>query len=462
MHRMGYSGAGVARDAARHGATRRTIPVFACARVIAEYDFRDGRTANTQNEGADNVNQHNHGTGTWSTLGGYGPRALIGPRLRLGVSCWPRRGHHPGGPCRGGQTTSPALEWGDTLGVEVASAKASGTGPSTISTVIPSPIWTGIRRRSRSPSDAGGRQGDVRRERRGQPGPRPSTIGSPADADSVITVGAVDSLGVIQTFSSRGPTRRRADQARSLRARPQYLLAQAWTDGYGPANGTSLATPSSAGWPRCSRRPTRTGRARPSGRRSWDGHPRRHAGQRLRVRDRARRRRHDPQRRRPSPARTTLPFALLVPRRRRRRELRSRPPCAGKRPIRRAPGTRPAYRVITSTKLHLRASDTFTAARTPRSMSRWRSPPGSTVWWKVERSVNQGYIPPQHERACVHRELDRGRSAGDRPEAPTYALRRAAQPDAYAGRDSVSRAGGRAPHAGRSSTSPVGSCGASI
>lgn len=68
----------------------------------------------------------------------------------------------------------------------------------------------------------------------------------PADGDSVIAVGAVDSAGEIVVFSSRGPT---ADG----RIKPDFcalgisVFLANWTGGYGFSGGTSFATPLIAG-----------------------------------------------------------------------------------------------------------------------------------------------------------------------------------------------------------------------
>ena len=71
-------------------------------------------------------------------------------------------------------------------------------------------------------------------------------IGVPADADSVCTVGAVDSLGIVANFSSTGPTfdgRIKPDLvARGVGAWVSFSSGQC-----GPGNGTSFATPILAG-----------------------------------------------------------------------------------------------------------------------------------------------------------------------------------------------------------------------
>jgi subtilisin family serine protease len=77
----------------------------------------------------------------------------------------------------------------------------------------------------------------------GNEGPGEGTLIAPADGDSVMAVGAVDSQGIITGFSSRGPT---ADG----RIKPDVTARGAWTvfvadaaTGYSSGNGTSFATP---------------------------------------------------------------------------------------------------------------------------------------------------------------------------------------------------------------------------
>ncbi|MYI42981.1 MAG: S8 family serine peptidase, partial [Rhodothermaceae bacterium] len=79
----------------------------------------------------------------------------------------------------------------------------------------------------------------------GNGGPGASTIGTPADGDSVISVGAVNSSGLIVSFSSRGPTADgRIKPDVSAQGASVYL---AGGTGYGRSNGTSFSAPMVAG-----------------------------------------------------------------------------------------------------------------------------------------------------------------------------------------------------------------------
>lgn len=75
-------------------------------------------------------------------------------------------------------------------------------------------------------------------------------IGVPADADSICSVGAIDSLGSVAAFSSKGPTsdgRIKPD----LCARGANAYVANTSGGYGPANGTSFSCPILAGAVAC-------------------------------------------------------------------------------------------------------------------------------------------------------------------------------------------------------------------
>lgn len=75
------------------------------------------------------------------------------------------------------------------------------------------------------------------------------TIGAPADADSVLTIGGISPFtGIHSTFSSYGPTRDMRIKP-NLSAYGQVLAAS--TSGYGFTSGTSFASPLVAGFVAC-------------------------------------------------------------------------------------------------------------------------------------------------------------------------------------------------------------------
>jgi len=72
----------------------------------------------------------------------------------------------------------------------------------------------------------------------------PGSIGTPADADSMLAIGAVDSLNVLASFSSRGPS----DDGRTkpevvARGDVTWWADASAPDAYGYASGTSLSCP---------------------------------------------------------------------------------------------------------------------------------------------------------------------------------------------------------------------------
>jgi hypothetical protein len=239
LQRLGYTGAGV-RVMMLDTGFHKTHPAFADADLIAEHDYVQG-DGNTQDGPGDPSGQEYHGTGTWATLGGYAPGVLIGPAFAAQFVLAKTEDISQEVHSEEDNYVA-ALEWGDSLGVDVTSASLG--------------YWTFDDGTGYTQADMDGNTGvitiavDIAVAKgiccvnaAGNAGPDSTTIGTPADADSVISVGAVDSTGVIQGFSSRGPTADGRIKPEICARGRNTVWAQAWDLGYGTANGTSLATP---------------------------------------------------------------------------------------------------------------------------------------------------------------------------------------------------------------------------
>ena len=214
-------------------------------RLIAQYDFvnNDGNT--DYETGQDSLDQPNHGTKTWSTLGGEASGNLYGPAYKA-MFCLAKTEqlhmeHH-----WEEDKWAAGAEWADSLGAGVISASLGYrynftppdqdytyedmNGDSTIVTIAADiAAFNGITVVTAQGNNGSGGSG---------------SLIAPADADSVIAVGAVDDLDMIVAFSSLGPTydgRIKPEIcARGLAtvcADPTNMNSFTW------ASGTSLSTP---------------------------------------------------------------------------------------------------------------------------------------------------------------------------------------------------------------------------
>ena len=167
--------------------------------VVAEWDFIFGDSV-THNQPGDSWDQHNHGTQTLATLGGYEPGQLIGPAWAASFILAKTERKFEEVEAEEDDYVR-ALEWAESLGADVVSSSLgyydwydySNLDGNTAVTTIAADIAAA---KGVTVVTAAGNQGPL---------PWPGLI-APADGDSVIAVGAVDSTGIIASFSSRGPT----------------------------------------------------------------------------------------------------------------------------------------------------------------------------------------------------------------------------------------------------------------
>ncbi len=246
-HGAGYYGQGV-RILILDTGFNTELAVFDSVNIIDEWDFinNDGNTANeTDIEIA--WGQHDHGTMVLSAIAGYDPGYLVGPAYGSEFLL-----------AKTEDVTSEsiveednyiaALEWGEQNGADVASSSLGyldwysycdmDGNTAMITNAVDIAVNLGM-----VCVTAAGNEGI------GEPPPNPCDttlyyyIIAPADADSVIAVGAVNSDDIIANFSSHGPTY-------DGRIKPEVCArgVSTWctnpnSNSYRPANGTSLATP---------------------------------------------------------------------------------------------------------------------------------------------------------------------------------------------------------------------------
>lgn len=203
LHDEGYHGEDIL-IAVLDAGFKRTHEALDHVDVVAEWDFIFGDSV-TSDEPQDSLTffpQHRHGTWVLSTLAGYAPGNLVGPAWAASVVL--AKTEREFEEVIGEEDDFVrALEWADSIGVDIVTASIGyfdwygypdmdgNTAVTTVGCDIAASKGITV-------VTSAGNQGSGGL---GWPG-----IFAPADGDSVIAVGAVDSLGVVARFSSRGPT----------------------------------------------------------------------------------------------------------------------------------------------------------------------------------------------------------------------------------------------------------------
>ena len=216
-------------------------PVFDSLNIIAEWDFINGDSITKNESGQDVLGQHNHGTATFSALGGYAPGSLIGPAFKadfllakteiLGQEIEIEEEYFVS-----------ALEWGEALGANIASSSLGYTDwytwenmdGNTAVTTIAVDIATSLGMICVTAA------GNENLNNWGH-------ITAPADANAVISVGAVDNTGQIASLSSRGPSYDSRIKPEMCARGVSTACASGNGTSYISSSGTSLSTPLVAG-----------------------------------------------------------------------------------------------------------------------------------------------------------------------------------------------------------------------
>ncbi|MBI4546299.1 MAG: S8 family serine peptidase [Gemmatimonadetes bacterium] len=244
-HALGLTGNGIVIALLDTGFSREHEALDS-ARVKAAWDFLGGDSV-VANQPGDHPDAELRGTWVWSLLGGNRPGRLVGPAPGAtfvlakvdDVAAFPRADE---------DRWVAGLEWAvDSMGARIVSSsltykafddgfrygEADLNGDVSVASIA---------------ADEAARRGVLVVNAMGDAGPAPFSLFAPADADSIIAVGAVDSLGQAWRESSRGPTadgRIKPD----LAARGVDVLAASarGRTSYDQVSGTSIATPLIAG-----------------------------------------------------------------------------------------------------------------------------------------------------------------------------------------------------------------------
>lgn len=215
-------------------------PVFDSLDIVAEWDFIQNDNV-TVNQDGDSVNQHNHGTCTFSALAGYDPGKLIGPafgaQFMLGKTEFEDQEIN-----LEEDLFVAGLEWGDSLGADVLSSSVGYNdwydyqdmdGNTAVTTIaVDYAVSIGMVCVTAAGNEANSAW---------------HHIIAPADADSVISVGAVTTSGIIAHFSSRGPTYDGRIKPEVCAQGVTTACANSSGKGYITTLGTSMSTPLVAG-----------------------------------------------------------------------------------------------------------------------------------------------------------------------------------------------------------------------
>lgn len=241
LHALGFYGSRVRLMMLDTG-FRKDHDAFRYAHILAEWDFvfQDG---DVQNQLGDHSLQHHHGTGCWGVAGAFAPGNLIGPAFDAQFVL--SKTEDIRSETRAEEDSYvAALEWAETLGVAITSASLTyvrfddgfryGFADKDGDTAV---ITRAV--------DIAAAHGLLCVNALGNYGcDEIGTLGTPADADTILSVGAVDSLNVIAWFSACGPTYDGRTKPEVLARGVQTVWADANGAGlFGYSNGTSVATP---------------------------------------------------------------------------------------------------------------------------------------------------------------------------------------------------------------------------
>ncbi len=249
VHNTGNSAQGIIIGVFDNGFRLPGHQAFDSLHILATRDFVDKKTSVVPNNPDPAFGSH--GVNTLSVIGGYYPSQLIGPAYGATYILARTENDSSETPIEE-DNWAAAIEWAESLGVQVTS---TSLGYLTYDPPYTSWTWDNMDGRTTTITKAAAmavRKGVIVVNSAGNNGTNNlhNTLNAPADADSVLTVGAVTPGGVRASFSSVGPT-----TASPPRIKPDvmatgtsiYAASSTDTAGYTITQGTSFSCPLAAG-----------------------------------------------------------------------------------------------------------------------------------------------------------------------------------------------------------------------
>jgi serine protease AprX len=249
VHNTGNYGQDVIVGVFDNGFRLPNHEAFDSLTILATYDFVDHKVSVVPID--TRASFGSHGVNTLSTIGGYKPGTLIGPAFKAKYLLARTENDSSETPVEEDNWVR-AIEWADSQGVQVTS---TSLGYLSFDAPYVSYTWEDMDGKTAIITKAAvmaARKGIVVVNSAGNNGLSASnnTLNAPADADSIISAGAVDASGTRAAFSSVGPTTSVPTRIKpDVMARGVAVLAAdaVTPTAYVSVNGTSFSCPLTAG-----------------------------------------------------------------------------------------------------------------------------------------------------------------------------------------------------------------------
>ncbi len=242
LHALGLRGAGV-RVALFDTGFNTLQPYLASATVVAQYDFVYGDSI-VRDEAGEVQGEMTHGTATWSLIAADAPGLLFGEanQARFLLA---KTEYTPTETRIEEDNWVAAVQWADSIGVDIISSSLGYLSFDDGFTYTYAQLNGEVGVTSLAAA-AAARRGILVVVSMGNSGPALRTLDTPADADSIVAVGAIDSLGALAGFSSRGPTSDGRHKPEVVAPGVAVTVA-AKDSGLARGSGTSFSAPLIAG-----------------------------------------------------------------------------------------------------------------------------------------------------------------------------------------------------------------------